>query len=164
MIIYAETVCIDCENGKIIPLEIAFATSADDVYIFQIVPERYYWLTVNDMFNTRSKMRNKDRFYNSKMRRCIPIKPIAQYKLHESVWINELLNFIHHTFPGYVEFQVRGRFQYYFFKRICGFVHVKKIYMRIGYDVMDIDHEHKIRYINYPCPGIEVRTMAYYKS
>ena len=164
MIIYAEAVCMDCEDGKIIPLEIAFAISPNEIYILEIPPEKYYRMTINDLYNTRSKMRNKDRFYNSKMWRCPPIEPIEKHKLHESIWWLELRNYIAYTFPGHNELRVRGEFQYHFFKRICRFPYVTKIFMKTGCNVMDIHHNHTSKYINYPCPGIEVRTMAYYNA
>lgn len=144
-------------------MEIAFATTEKNVYILRIPPQDYYWLTIRDVFCTRSRLRNKDRFYNSGRRRIrSSLKPVAEYKLHASDWLTELRSFISHTFPDEFQLRVRGRFQYHFFKNICGFKNVSRIWLKTGLDVVNCIHEHNCKFINYPCPGIEVGTMAKY--
>lgn len=164
MSVYAEAVCMTCEDGMIFPLEIAFATSPDHIYIFQIAPPpEHYAQTMRDIANTRSRLRNRDRFYNSTIQRYSPIFPIAQYKLHPDIWLTELYQHIAHIFLGDIQLKVRGDYQYYFFKHICGFS-VSKIWLLTGGDVMGCLHRHSSKIIKYPCPGIEVRTMAYHKN
>lgn len=156
---------MDCNNGVLYPREIAFATTKKNVYILRIPPKESCRRTKRDEDNTKSRFFSKHKFYNSKNERSLPtIKPIAEYELHANNWKIELRKFVSDTFPGDVELRVHGGFQKRFFKKNCGFENVSKVFLKPEIDVADCDHEHCCKTFNFPCPGIEVGTMANYHN
>ena len=161
-IVFAEAVWCTCEDGLYMPLEIAFASCSTQVHVFRVAPlPAHYWLTLNDWRNSRSRMYNKDRFYNSESEKLYVKPTLCERKLNPSKWLSQLQEIVS---PNTVLY-VRGPSQYKFFKYICGYLNVKRIKLMTRGKIISAHHNHnRSRLIRYPCPGTEVLTMAYYQA
>lgn len=160
--LFVEAVWANCCDGLYMPLEIAFTSCPTKVTILKVAPlPSYYWLTFRDWANNRSRAHNKDRFYNSNCKKLNLNVHVRQLKLRASTWRFQL----HKIIPLETVLYARGRSQYRFFKYVCGYPNVKRVKLSTGRKITKVYHDHSpSRLIRYPCPGVEVTTMAYYKS